>query len=52
VIALVVAAVVALLVYDQATRSPTAKCRDGTLSYSAHHQGTCSYHGGVAVWYR
>jgi hypothetical protein len=31
---------------------PTAKCRDGTLSYSAHRQGTCSHHGGVAVWYR
>ena len=29
----------------------TAKCRDGTLSYSAHRQGTCSHHGGVAVWY-
>jgi hypothetical protein len=31
---------------------PTALCRDGTLSYSAHHSGTCSYHGGVEVWYR
>ena len=31
---------------------PTAKCVDGTLSYSAHHQGTCSHHGGVAVWYK
>jgi hypothetical protein len=31
---------------------PTALCRDGTLSYSAHHQGTCSNHGGVSVWYR
>ncbi len=30
---------------------PTAKCRDGSLSYSAHRQGTCSYHGGVAIWY-
>ncbi|MFJ9413329.1 DUF3761 domain-containing protein [Streptomyces sp. NPDC101227] len=30
----------------------TARCRDGSLSYSAHHQGTCSHHGGVAVWYR
>lgn len=29
----------------------TAKCRDGTLSYSAHRRGTCSHHGGVAVWY-
>lgn len=29
----------------------TAKCRDGTLSYSGHRRGTCSHHGGVAVWY-
>jgi hypothetical protein len=28
----------------------TALCNDGTLSYSAHHQGTCSHHHGVAVW--
>ncbi|MGA0599355.1 DUF3761 domain-containing protein [Caulobacter sp. KR2-114] len=25
----------------------TAQCRDGTYSFSLHHQGTCSYHGGV-----
>jgi ssDNA-binding Zn-finger/Zn-ribbon topoisomerase 1 len=31
---------------------PTAHCRDGTYSYSANHRGTCSHHGGVAVWYR
>jgi hypothetical protein len=30
----------------------TAKCDDGTYSYAAHHQGACSHHGGVAVWYR
>jgi hypothetical protein len=29
----------------------TARCRDGTLSYSAHHSGTCSHHGGVARWF-
>jgi hypothetical protein len=29
----------------------TAMCRDGSLSYSAHRRGTCSHHGGVAVWY-
>lgn len=29
-----------------------AECNDGTLSYSAHHQGTCSHHGGVAIWFR
>lgn len=28
----------------------TAKCRDGTYSYSRHHSGTCSHHGGVAKW--
>jgi hypothetical protein len=27
----------------------TAKCNDGTFSYSAHHSGSCSHHGGVAV---
>jgi len=27
-----------------------AACRDGTQSYSHHHQGTCSGHGGVATW--
>ncbi|EFL20912.1 conserved hypothetical protein [Streptomyces himastatinicus ATCC 53653] len=30
----------------------TALCEDGTLSYAAHHQGACSHHGGVAVFYR
>lgn len=30
----------------------TALCNDGTYSYAAHHQGACSHHGGVAVWYR
>src|SRR5438552_2746816 len=28
----------------------TAQCRDGSYSYSHHRSGTCSYHGGVAVW--
>jgi hypothetical protein len=28
----------------------TAICNDGSCSYSAHHQGTCSHHGGVAEW--
>ena len=28
----------------------TADCRDGTHSYSHHHSGTCSGHGGVANW--
>jgi hypothetical protein len=29
---------------------PLARCVDGAFSYSGHHQGTCSWHGGVAVW--
>lgn len=28
----------------------TAKCRDSTYSFSRHHRGTCSHHGGVSVW--
>lgn len=28
----------------------TARCKDGTYSYSQTHSGTCSHHGGVAVW--
>lgn len=30
--------------------SASAKCRDGTYSFSQHHSGTCSRHGGVAEW--
>lgn len=26
----------------------SAKCRDGTFSFSQNHRGTCSHHGGVA----
>ena len=25
----------------------TAVCRDGSQSFSRHHRGTCSHHGGV-----
>ncbi len=28
----------------------SAVCRDGTYSYSRHHSGTCSGHGGVQSW--
>jgi hypothetical protein len=28
----------------------TARCRDGTFSYSEHASGTCSHHGGVGRW--
>lgn len=29
----------------------SARCADGTYSYSQSRRGTCSHHGGVAVWY-
>ncbi|MEU8824374.1 DUF3761 domain-containing protein [Streptomyces sp. NPDC048636] len=35
---------------QQAPTGATARCDDGTYSYSAHPRGTCSHHGGVAVW--
>ena len=28
----------------------TARCNDGSWSFSQHHSGTCSYHGGVREW--
>lgn len=28
----------------------TARCGDGTYSYSQSRRGTCSHHGGVAQW--
>jgi Protein of unknown function (DUF3761) len=28
----------------------TARCWDGTYSYSEHASGTCSHHGGVRIW--
>lgn len=30
----------------------TALCNDGTYSYAAHHQGACSSHGGVNIFYK
>lgn len=30
----------------------TARCVDGTPSYSQNRSGTCSHHGGVAEWYK
>lgn len=33
-----------------APQGATARCVDGTFSYSQHRQGTCSHHGGVAEW--
>jgi uncharacterized protein YraI len=32
------------------TSAASAVCNDGSLSYSTHHSGTCSYHGGVSQW--
>ena len=37
-------------VTGQAPDGASAKCRDGTFSFSQHHRGTCSHHGGVAAW--
>ena len=34
----------------QAPKGSTALCRDRTYSFSKHHRGTCSHHGGVAKW--
>jgi hypothetical protein len=34
----------------RAEGKPLARCRDGSLSYSKHHMGACSYHGGVRDW--
>jgi Protein of unknown function (DUF3761) len=28
----------------------SARCRDGTYSFSQSRRGTCSWHGGVAIW--
>ncbi|OHA52744.1 MAG: hypothetical protein A3A97_01215 [Candidatus Terrybacteria bacterium RIFCSPLOWO2_01_FULL_40_23] len=28
----------------------SAQCGDGTYSFSQHRSGTCSHHGGVAMW--
>jgi len=34
----------------QAPAAASAKCRDGTFSFSQSRRGTCSHHGGVAEW--
>jgi hypothetical protein len=34
----------------QVPSGATAKCADGTYSFSQNHRGTCSHHGGVASW--
>jgi len=35
---------------NQAPAGATARCRDGTFSFSQSRRGTCSHHGGVASW--
>jgi hypothetical protein len=35
---------------SSAPAGATAKCVDGTYSFSQSHSGTCSHHGGVAQW--
>jgi Protein of unknown function (DUF3761) len=35
---------------DIAPADATARCRDGTYSFSQHRRGTCSHHGGVERW--
>ncbi|MGN6033536.1 MAG: DUF3761 domain-containing protein [Thermomicrobiales bacterium] len=35
---------------DSAPAGATARCNDGTYSFSQNHRGTCSHHGGVAEW--
>jgi hypothetical protein len=37
---------------SQPGNGATALCNDGTYSYAAHHQGACSHHGGVKVFYK
>ena len=36
--------------YPTAPRGATARCVDGTYSFSQSRRGTCSHHGGVAQW--
>lgn len=34
----------------RAPAGASARCRDGSYSFSASRRGTCSHHGGVARW--
>lgn len=36
--------------YDRAPSGASARCRDGTYSFSMSRRGTCSHHGGVGTW--
>lgn len=35
---------------DKVPAGASAKCRDGSYSFSQSRRGTCSHHGGVAAW--
>lgn len=35
---------------DSRPDGASVHCRDGSWSFSQHHRGTCSHHGGVASW--
>lgn len=37
-------------VSDKIPAGASAKCRDGSYSFSQSRRGTCSHHGGVATW--
>lgn len=36
---------------DTKPEGASARCRDGSYSFSLHRRGTCSGHGGVAEWF-
>jgi len=35
---------------NRAPSGASARCRDGTFSFSQSRRGTCSHHGGVSQW--
>ena len=35
---------------DGVPAGASARCRDGTYSFSLNRRGTCSHHGGVGAW--
>ena len=37
---------------DSDVSGASARCKDGTLSYSKSRRGTCSWHGGIAEWFK
>ena len=51
-VALVIIAIVVIARYPAILLAfvgkATARCRNGSMSFSAHRCGTCSHHGGVA----